>query len=156
MTPTDTTSSTELALFIVNGFTFLGLVVNGLFSYFRDKDARRERLEQAKVLELAAKNAVKSKEVAESVATNLEQTKAEKAIKTVVLDRKLDDIGATVVGVYGLVNGRMTAQLRINLDLATRLAEHTKHPEDLARVRTAQQALDEHEARQAAYNAAKG
>jgi hypothetical protein len=62
---------------------------------------------------------------------------------------KLDDIAKTGEAIHVLVNSSMSAQLKISMIALKRVAELTRHPDDLAASQLAEKLYHEHEAKQA-------
>lgn len=148
---TEVSDPSYTGLIITSVTTLVALVIKGIFDYVQKRAEAREREKMSVKLDHVAKAAVTSAEGVDAVAADLARTKIEKAAKTAVLDRKLDNIGKTAEQVKGLVNGRMRVQLETNVVLARKLAQATGSPEDAALLELAEKALADHLAKEAEF-----
>ena len=101
----------------------------------------------------AAKEVEKVAKKAEEVKTALEegaierQHNAEEVKKALQATNKTQD--QKLSSIHTLVNSNMGAQLKISAIALRRVADLTKHPNDVAAADVAEKLLDEHEAKQA-------
>ena len=93
---------------------------------------------------------------AKSAATKVEEVKEDLKVTSDKADAKTDaiadvlnDVASVGQAVHVLVNSNMAAQLKISTIALKRLAELTKHPDDVAAYQLSQKLYSEHEKKQA-------
>ena len=94
------------------------------------------------------KGAEESKEAAGAAAGKVEDVKQTLDESTTATTAKLSQLEHIATSTHTLVNSNMSAQLKISAVALHRIAELTKHPDDIAAADLAAKNLSEHDAKQ--------
>jgi hypothetical protein len=98
----------------------------------------------------AAEGAAKAAEAkADTAAVKVEEVKTTLAADKASSDAKLGGLAEVTGKIHVLTNSNMAAQLKISSVALKRVAELTKHPDDVAAFQLADKLLREHEGKQA-------
>ena len=92
-------------------------------------------------------------EKAKEAAAEVKEVKVALQETTANTDAKLDNIAKVGEAVHTLVNSSMSAQLKISAVALRRIAEMTRHPDDLAAAQLAEKIDREHTVKQATVDA---
>jgi hypothetical protein len=109
------------------------------------RQTREAVVEGAKRASLERADVKKTARVAADRVEEVRQTLSKESENTII---KLDELQEGSKQIHTLVNANMGAQLKISSIALRRLADLTKHPEDMAAAELADKRLLEHEAKQ--------
>jgi len=104
----------------------------------------------------AAEKTEAVKKTAEKAATKVEEVKQELSASTTATNGKLDEIQKVGEENHVLLNSNMGAQLKISSVALHRIADLTKHPDDIAAAELAESLLSEHVRKQAIVDRSQG
>jgi len=139
---------TDMAWITAGGF--LTLIVTQFTNLFVQRRNRKWDLEDRGLVAAAAKTvATAAKDVGETAAIRVAEVAATLKEGTESNAKKLNELGVVIGATHTLVNNAMAVQLGLNAAMATRLADLTHDPIDMAAAEQATKLYAEHQKKQA-------
>ncbi len=163
MLAVDTSPWVSLSTAVVISLGFLFQIILSLMAKFEAaKNAKAMqiateavRVEAVITATNASANAKMVQEAAIEAATRADEVKVALESTTQTVDIKLSALSNVATATHALVNNAMSQQLRINANLAAKVAELTKMPEDIKLAVLAKKASETHDRHQAEIDSPK-